>query len=343
MPPAEGKVAGLFRLRVPRGGNSYDEAGLSSDIVPPLYDVIVLGSGPAGLTAAIYATRAALKTLVIAGATAGGQLMITTDVENYPGFPHGIQGPELMELWRKQAERFKADFIDDNVSKVDFTTRPLVVWTSEGKHEARSVVIATGANAKYLGLPNEERLKGHGVSACAVCDAMFFKGVDVVVVGGGDTAMEESLYLSKICKTVTVVHRRDAFRASKIMQDRLFKTPNIKVIWDSEVTDVLGSAKIEGVRIRNRKTGEPSDLKVQGLFLAIGHTPATDFLRGQLELDRGYVVLRPHDGLATATSVDGVFAAGDVHDFRYRQAVTAAGFGSMAALDAERWLQHSGR
>ncbi|HYY47318.1 MAG TPA: thioredoxin-disulfide reductase [Thermoplasmata archaeon] len=310
--------------------------------MPPLYDVIVIGSGPAGLTAAIYSTRAGLKTLVIAGVPAGGQLMTTTDVENYPGFPAGVQGPELMELWRKQAERFRADIIDDNVSKVDFTGRPLRVWTADGPHEGRSIVVATGANARYLGLPNEERLKGRGVSACATCDGFFFKSLDVVVVGGGDTAMEESLYLSKLCKTVTVVHRRNAFRASKIMQDRLLKTPNVKVIWDSEVVDVLGESKVEGVRIKNVKTGKTSDLKVQGLFLAIGHEPATEFLRGQLELDRGYIVLKPRDGLATATSVDGVFAAGDVHDFRYRQAVTAAGFGSMAALDAERWLQQSG-
>ena len=306
--------------------------------MPPVYDVIVIGSGPAGLTAAIYATRAALKTLVIAGTTAGGQLMITTDVDNYPGFPSGVQGPELMELWRKQAERFKADFVDDNVSKVDFTKRPLIVWTSDGAHEARSVIIATGANARYLGLPNEERLKGRGVSACATCDGFFFKSLDVVVVGGGDTAMEEALYLSKLCKTVTVVHRRDAFRASKIMQERLLKTSNVKVLWDSEVVDVLGDAKVEGVRIRNKKTGKTSDLKVHGLFLAIGHSPATEVFEGQLKLEKGYIGLRPHDGLATATSVDGVFAAGDVHDFRYRQAVTAAGFGSMAALDAERWL-----
>src|SRR5437870_2284341 len=293
----------------------------------PLYDVIIIGSGPAGLTAAIYSTRANLKTLVIAGAVAGGQLMITTDVENYPGFPKGIQGPELMELWREQAERFKAEFVDDNVSKVDFSKRPLKVWTSEGMHEGRSVIIATGANAKYLGLPNEERLKGRGVSACATCDGFFFKGLDVVVVGGGDTAMEDSLYLSKLCKTVTVVHRRHEFRASKIMQDRVFKTANIKVIWDSEVVDVMGDAKVEGVRIKNKKTGQASDLKAQGLFLAIGHEPATEILRDQLKLDKGYVVLRPHDGLSTATSVDGVFAAGDVHDFRYRQAVTAAGTG----------------
>jgi thioredoxin reductase (NADPH) len=313
---------------------------LSTDVMPP-YDVIVIGSGPAGLTAAIYATRANLKTLVVAGAVAGGQLMITTDVENYPGFPKGVQGPELMELWRKQAERFEATFVDDDVTKVDFTTHPLKVWTTDGMHEGRSVIVATGANAKYLGLANEERLKGRGVSACAVCDGFFFKGLDVFVVGGGDTAMEDSLFLSKLCKTVTVVHRRHQFRASKIMQDRVFKTPNIKVVWDSQVVDVLGEAKVEGVRVKNLKTGATTDLEVQGLFLAIGHVPATDIFRGQLALDKGYIVLAPHDGLSTGTSVEGVFAAGDVHDFRYRQAVTAAGFGSMAALDAERWLQQA--
>src|SRR2546428_663622 len=220
----------------------------------PLYDIIVIGSGPPGLTAAIYATRSNLKTLVIAGAVAGGQLMITTDVENYPGFPKGVQGPELMELWRQQAERFKADFVDDNVTRVDFSKRPFRAWTSDGVHEGRSVIIATGANAKYLGLPNEERLKGRGVSACAVCDGFFFKGLDVIVVGGGDTAMEDSLYLSKLCKTVAVVHRRHEFRASKIMQDRLFKTPNIQGIWDSEVIDVLGDQRVGGRRSKDGKT-----------------------------------------------------------------------------------------
>lgn len=305
----------------------------------PLYDTIIIGSGPAGLTAAIYATRANLKTLVVAGQVAGGQLMLTTEVENYPGFPNGVLGPELMELWRKQAERFKADFVDDNVTKVDFKTRPFKVWTTDQAYEGRTIIITTGANAKYLGVPSEERLKGKGVSACAVCDGFFFKGLDVVVVGGGDTAMEESLYLAKLCKTVTVVHRRSEFRASKIMQERLLKTPNVKVIWDSEVLEVLGATKVEGVRVRNVKTGATSDLKAQGLFLAIGHKPATEVFQGQLKLEKDYIVLDPHYGFATATSVEGVFAAGDVHDFRYRQAVTAAGFGCMAALDMEKWLQ----
>jgi thioredoxin reductase (NADPH) len=308
-----------------------------------LYDVIVIGSGPAGLTAAIYATRANLKTLVVAGTVAGGQLMITSDVENYPGFPNGILGPELMELWRKQAERFRADFVDDDVSKVDLAHSPLKVWATGDMYEGRTVIAASGANAKWLGLPNEDRLKGKGVSACAVCDAFFFRGLDVAVVGGGDTAMEEALFLSKVCKTVTLIHRRNQFRASKIMQDRLLATPNIKVIWDHVVDDVVGDKKVEGVRIKNAKTGATQDLKVQGLFIAIGHTPATDIFKGQLEMDpRGYIVLRTTEEFRTATNLPGVFAAGDVHDHRYRQAVTAAGYGCMAALDAERWLQKGG-
>jgi thioredoxin reductase (NADPH) len=305
----------------------------------PTYDLIIIGSGPSGLTAAIYATRANLKTLVIAGAVAGGQLMLTSEVENYPGFPDGVLGPELMSLWRKQAERFKTDFVDDNMTKVDFKGRPFKVWVTDQAYEARAVIISTGANAKYLNLPNEERLKGRGVSACATCDGFFFKQLDVVVVGGGDTAMEEALYLSKLCKTVTVVHRRHEFRASKIMQERLLKTPNVKVVWDSEVVDVLGETKVEGVRVKDAKTGATTDLKAQGLFIAIGHAPATEVFKGQLQLDKDYIVLHPHDGLQTSTSVEGVFAAGDVHDHRYRQAVTAAGFGCMAALDVERWLQ----
>jgi len=305
-----------------------------------LYDAIVIGSGPAGLTAAIYTTRANLKTLVVAGQVAGGQLMITSDVENYPGFPNGILGPELMELWRKQAERFHADFIDDNATRVDLKHNPLKVWVNDDLYESRTVIIASGANAKWLGLPNEDRLKGKGVSACAVCDAMFFKGRDVASVGGGDTAMEESLYLAKFCKSVTIIHRRNEFRASKIMQDRVFKTPNIKVIWDHTVEEVLGEKKVEGIRVKNVKTGATQNLKVQGLFIAIGHTPATELFRGQLELNpNGYVLPRSTEEFRMATNLPGVFVAGDVHDHRYRQAVTAAGYGCMAALDAERWLQ----
>jgi len=308
-----------------------------------VYDVIVIGSGPAGLTAAIYATRANLKTLVIAGQVAGGQLMITSEVENYPGFPNGILGPELMELWRKQAERFHADFVDDDATKADLTLSPMKVWVNENEYEGRTVVVATGANAKWLGLPSEERLKGKGVSACATCDGMFFRGLDIVVAGGGDTAMEEALYLSRLCKSVTIVHRRNAFRASKIMQDRVFKTPNIKVVWDHTVEEVLGEKKVEGVRAKHAKTGLTQDLKVQGLFIAIGHTPATELFQGQLDIDpRGYVIPRSMEEFRTATNLPGVFVAGDVHDHRYRQAVTAAGFGCMAALDAERWLQKHG-
>ncbi len=305
----------------------------------PPYDVIIIGSGPSGLTAAIYATRANLKTLVIAGAVAGGQLTTTSEVENYPGFPDGVLGPDLMNLWRKQAERFKADFVDDVATRVDFSVRPFRVWVTDQEYEGKAVIIATGANAKYLDLPNEQRLKGRGVSACATCDGFFFKQLDVVVVGGGDTAMEEALYLSKLCKTVTVVHRRHEFRASKIMQDRLLRTPNVKVVWDSEVVDVQGETKVEAVRIRNVKTGATTDHRAQGLFLAIGHAPATEVFKGKIDLEKDYILLRPHDGYQTSTSVDGVFAAGDVHDHRYRQAVTAAGFGCMAALDAEKWLQ----
>ena len=276
--------------------------------------------------------------LMLPGATRSGFVRVIAIVLLL-GFAGWIFLGNFELLFNSHAFMTGADFVDDNVSKVDFTKRPLTVWTSDGTYEARSVIVATGANAKYLGLPNEERLKGRGVSACSTCDGFFFKGLDVVVVGGGDTSMEDSLYLSKLCKTVTVVHRRDAFRASKIMQSRLFKAPNVKVIWNSEVVDVLGEVKVEGVRIKNVKTGKTSELKVHGLFLAIGHTPATEVFKDHLKFERGYIALQPRDGLSTATSVDGVFAAGDVHDFRYRQAVTAAGFGCMAALDAEKWLQ----
>ena len=303
-----------------------------------VYDAIILGSGPAGLTAAIYTTRANLKTLVIAGQVSGGQLMITTDVENYPGFPEGVLGPELMELWRKQAERFGADFVDDNATKVDFRHNPMKVWVEGDVYEGRTVIVSTGANAKWLGLESEKRLQGKGVSACSTCDGYFFKTLDVAVVGGGDTAMEESLFLSKLCKTVTIIHRRGEFRASKIMQDRVFKTPNIKVVWDHAVTEVLGEKKVESARIKHVKTGATQDLKVQGLFIAIGHTPATDLFKGQLDMDeKGYIRLHPGEFL-TETNVPGVFAAGDVRAGAMNRVASAVGEGSMVVPFAHEYL-----
>lgn len=298
--------------------------------------VAIVGSGPAGLTAALYAARAELRPIVIAGVPSGGQLLITTDVENFPGFPEGIQGPELVDRMRRQAARFGAEFLDDNVRRVELGRRPFRLETgSNGTVVADAVIIATGANARWLGLPGEQRLVGHGVSACATCDGFFFKGLELVVVGGGDSAMEEALFLTNFATRVTVIHRRDTFRASRIMQDRLLHHPKIDVLFDSEVVEILGTEKLDGVKIRNHRTGETRDLKVGGLFVAIGHTPATEVFQGALDLDaQGYVKLRGE----TRTSVEGVFAAGDVHDRRYRQAVSAAGAGCMAAIDAERWL-----
>ncbi len=298
--------------------------------------VVVIGSGAAGLTAALYAARAELKPLVISGVPAGGQLIITTDVENYPGFPEGIQGPELIDRMRRQAARFGAEFVDDNVTKVDFTKRPFRVDTgTQGSFLADAVVVATGANARWLGLPSEQRLQGHGVSACATCDGFFFKGQELVVVGGGDTAMEEALFLTNFATHVTVVHRRSTLRASPIMQERARAHPKISFLLDSEVVDVFGSEKVEGVRVRHHPSGATRDLKVGGLFVAIGHVPATEVFRGVLDQDKdGYLKVHDH----TRTSVEGVFAAGDVQDRHYRQAVTAAGSGCMAAIDAERWL-----
>ena len=301
-------------------------------------NVIILGSGPAGLTAALYAARANLQPLVIEGGEAGGQLMLTTDVENYPGFPDGVQGPEMMALFRRQAERFGTEFAGGDATAVGLSRRPFTVTVGDTTHEAKALIIATGASATWLGLDSEQKLRGHGVSACATCDGFFFRGQEVVVIGGGDSAMEESLFLTKFATKVTVIHRRDQLRASKIMQDRAFKNDRIRFIWDTVVEDVLDPAqgKVIGVKLRNVKTDEVTSYPCDGVFLAIGHKPNTDLFRGQLELDEvGYIVLKRR----SYTSVEGVFAAGDVHDRTYRQAVTAAGCGCQAAIDCERWLE----
>ena len=301
-------------------------------------NVIIIGSGPAGLTAAIYTARANLKPLVFEGYGAGGQLMLTTEVENYPGFPDGITGPDLMARFREQAEKMGAELEMVDVTRVDFSERPFKVWVDEDMYLAKTVIIATGASALWLGLENEKRLRdmGGGVSACAVCDGAFYKNQKVAVVGGGDTAMEEALYLTRHCSEVVVIHRRDQLRASKVMQERAFANPKIRFIWNSVVVDVLGDRQVEGVRLRNVKTGEETDLPVDGLFIAIGHRPNTELFKGQIELDdTGYIILKG----GSMTSVAGVFAAGDVHDTRYRQAITAAGCGCRAALDAEKFLE----
>ncbi|MCI4369836.1 MAG: thioredoxin-disulfide reductase [Thermoplasmata archaeon] len=312
------------------------------EAVPPSRHVklAIIGSGPAGLTAAIYASRATLAPLVIGGVPAGGQLMITTDVENFPGFPEGIQGPELVTRMRAQAARFGTEFLDATVRAVDFRSRPFALDTGlTGVVQADAVIVATGANARWLDLANEQRLRGHGVSACATCDGFFFKGKDVVAVGGGDSAMEESTFLTRFANSVTVVHRRPELRASRIMQERARSNPKIRLRLESEVTDVLGADSVTGVVVRDIPTGNQETLPVQGLFLAIGHDPATEVFRGALDLDpKGYIRTTE----TTRTSVEGVFAAGDVFDHRYRQAVSAAGLGCMAALDAEKWLESRG-
>ncbi len=304
--------------------------------MPNSEKVVIIGSGAAAYTAAIYAARADLRPLLFGGVAMGGQLMITSDVENFPGFPEAILGPELMERMRKQCERLGVRIVQELVAKVDFSKRPFRLESTEGtKASAEAVIVATGANAKLLGLPAEKRLMGHGVSACATCDGFFFRGKEVLVVGGGDTAMEEATFLTKFASKVAVVHRRESLRASKIMQDRALKNPKISFIWNSAVEDILGGETVTGARLKDLKTGKVSEVATQGLFVAIGHAPTTEFLGGQLRLDEnGYVAT---DG-RTRTSVPGVFAAGDVMDARYRQAITAAGTGCMAALEAERFL-----
>lgn len=310
-------------------------------------DVVIIGSGPAGLTAAIYTARANLHPLVLEGEPSsttdqpGGQLMLTTDVENYPGFPDGITGPELMGNFRAQAERFGAEFRTVKAGKVDFSGPPHRIWV-DGSDEivARTVIVATGARSLMLGLENEQRLLGYGVSTCATCDGFFHRGKPIVVVGGGDSALEEALFLTRFAEKVTLVHRRDSLRASKIMQERVFANPKIEMAWNTVVDDVLGADALEAVRLRDLNTGETRDLPVSGMFVAIGHVPNTDLFKGWLEMeDSGYLVTQHGTSF---TNVDGVFAAGDVQDHVYRQAITAAGSGCMAAIDAERWLEATG-
>jgi thioredoxin reductase (NADPH) len=302
-------------------------------------NVVILGSGPAGLTAALYTARANLKPLVLKGIDAGGQLMLTTEVENYPGFPDAVLGPELMEKFEKQAARFDAELLHQEATRVDLSSRPFGVWSGDEEWRARTLVIATGARAKMLGLESERRLLGHGVSTCATCDGFFFRGQELLVVGGGDSAVEEALFLTRFATKVTVIHRRDQLRASKIMQDRAFAHEKIDFVWDSVVEEILGDGQVAGTRVRNVKTDEERDLPVGGVFVAIGHTPNTSLFEGQIETQSGYIVVREP---TTQTSVDGVFAAGDVVDFTYRQAITAAGMGCQAAIDAERFLETQG-
>jgi len=303
-----------------------------------MYDVIVIGSGPAGLTAAIYTSRAQLRTLVVAGVTWGGQLMLTNEVENFPGFKDGVLGPDLMDNMLKQAEKFGAEIQFEDASDVDFSTRPFKVKAGDNVYEGRTVIVATGASPRWLGLESEQRLMGRGVSVCATCDAAFFKDKVAVVVGGGDTALQDALELSRFASQVFVVHRRDQLRASRILQERAFKNPKFKFVWNSTVKEILGEDKVEGVRLERTDTGEETVLKCDAVFVAIGHEPNTQIFRGQLELDeKGYVAVKNE----TRTSVEGVFAAGDAQDYRYKQAVTAAAAGCKAALDAQRYLEET--
>lgn len=300
-------------------------------------NVIIIGSGPAGHTAAVYTSRANLEPLMIEGDEAGGQLMTTTDVENYPGYPDGITGPEMMEHFRKQSARFGTRFITKNVTKVDFSQRPFKVWINNEEYQTKSVIITTGASAKYLGMEQEKKFLGRGVSACATCDGAFFRNQVCSIVGGGDTAMEEALFLTRFASKVYVIHRRGEFRASKIMADRVLNHEKIEVLWNSELKDICGDKNVESIVVYNNQTHEENQMKMDGVFIAIGHKPNTDLFKGQLEMDEvGYLITK---GKSTYTNVEGVFAAGDVQDSHYRQAVTAAGTGCMAAIDCERWLE----
>jgi len=305
------------------------------------YDLIIIGGGPAGYTAAIYGIRADMSTLLLAGEKAGGQLMLTTDVEDYPGFPKGVQGPELMKLFREQALNLGVEIINEDVIKTDLKGNVKYVLADNKKYSAKAVIIATGASAKWLGLESEQKLIGKGVTSCAVCDGYFFKNKPVAIVGGGDTAMREALYMSKLASQVTVIHRRSELKAQAVLQDRAKANKKINFIWDSEVKEVLGKDKVTGVKVSNSKTKKESELKIDGLFVAIGHKPNTDFLKGQVKLDSHNYVALKEPGISTKTSTLGVFVAGDVHDYKYMQAVTAAGEGCKAALDAHEYLEQS--
>ncbi|HEY7589500.1 MAG TPA: thioredoxin-disulfide reductase [Candidatus Limnocylindrales bacterium] len=346
-----GGLGGFGGLAIDFGGDA-GGAGSAATVIPgrtpPPQDeddnrrhskLLIIGSGPAGLTAAIYAARANLDPIVLAGSVPGGQLMITSDVENYPGFPDGIQGPELMDKFRAQAVRFGTRIVDVDVERVDFSGRPFRIWARGTEYTADSVVVATGASALWLGLESETRLRGRGVSACATCDGFFFRDREIAVVGGGDTAFEEATFLTRFAKKVTLLHRRDAFRASKIMVDRAKANPKIEIVPNTAVEEVLGEAKVEGLVLRDTQTDARREMPIEGLFVAIGYKPNTDVFRDWLEVDEaGYLVV--HD--ETRSKIDGVFIAGDAHDHRYRQAVTAAADGCKAAIDAERWLEAQG-